>query len=75
MFSVLVDHCLSFCPFSLGHYIVCSLGHYIVCSLAEGAIKKNCQHWAHKKQDEEKLNHNTTQYVLDTTIRKQTEIT
>jgi len=27
------------------------------------------------RQDEEKLNQNTTQYVLDTTIRKQTQIT
>ena len=26
-------------------------------------------------QDEEKQNNNTTQYVLDTTIRKQTQIT
>jgi hypothetical protein len=26
-------------------------------------------------QDEEKQNKNTTQYVLDTTIRKQTQIT
>jgi hypothetical protein len=26
-------------------------------------------------QDEEKQNKNTTQYVLDTTMRKQTEIT
>ena len=27
------------------------------------------------KQEEEKQNKNTTQYVLDTTIRKQTQIT
>ena len=27
------------------------------------------------KQDEEKQNKNTTQYVLDTTIHKQTQIT
>ena len=28
-----------------------------------------------EKQDDEKQNKNTTQYVLDTTIRKQTQIT
>ena len=34
----------------------------------EGAIKRNWQ------QDEEKQNKNTTQYVLDTTTRKQLQI-
>ena len=29
----------------------------------------------HKAEDEEKQNKNTTQYVLDTTMRKQTHMT
>ena len=31
--------------------------------------------WQHKTRDEEKQNKNTNQYILDTTIRKQTQIT
>ena len=31
--------------------------------------------WQQGTQDEEKENKNTTQYVLDTTVRKQTRIT
>jgi hypothetical protein len=38
-------------------------------------IQINGQHWVHKTQDEDKQNKNTTQYVLDTTIRKRTQIT
>ena len=34
-------------------------------------IQRNWQHWAHKT----KANKNTTRYVSDTTIRKQTQIT
>jgi hypothetical protein len=37
-------------------------------------IKRNWQH-RHKTQDEDKQSKNTTQYVLDTTMRKQTQIT
>jgi hypothetical protein len=33
------------------------------------------QHWVHKTQDEDKQNKSTTQYVLDTTMRKRTQIT
>jgi len=33
------------------------------------------QHWVHKTQDEDKQIKNTTQHALDTTMRKQTEIT
>ena len=33
------------------------------------------KHWVHKTKDEDKQNRNITQYVLDTTIRKQTQIT
>jgi hypothetical protein len=34
------------------------------------------QHWAHKAQDEDKQKqNNTTPYVLDTNMRKQTQIT
>jgi hypothetical protein len=39
------------------------------------AIQRNGQHWVHKTQDEDKQNKNTTQYVLDTTMRKRTQIT
>jgi hypothetical protein len=35
----------------------------------------NIQHWVHKTQDEDKQNKNTTQYMSDTTISKQTQIT
>jgi len=35
-------------------------------------IQRNWQHWLHKTQDEKKQS--KTQYVLDTTIRKQTQI-
>ena len=38
-------------------------------------IQINGQHWVHKTQDEDKQKKNTTQYVLDTTIRKRTQIT
>jgi len=34
-------------------------------------IQRNWQHRVHKTLDEDKQNKNTTQYVLDTTIRKQ----
>jgi hypothetical protein len=36
-------------------------------------IQRNSQH--RKQQDEERQIQNTTRYVLDTTIRKQTQIT
>ena len=39
----------------------------------EGAIKNGQSR--ETTQDEEKQNKNTTQYVLDTTIRKETQIT
>ena len=39
----------------------------------EGAIKNGQS--KETTQDEEKQNKNTTQYVLDTTIRKETQIT
>ena len=35
-------------------------------------IQRNLQHWVHKTKKKRK---NTTQYVLDTTICKQTQIT
>jgi hypothetical protein len=38
------------------------------------AIKKKRTIQINWQQDEEKQNKNTTQYVLDTTIRKQTQI-
>ena len=38
-------------------------------------IQRNGQHRLHKTQEEDKQNKNTTQYVLDTTIRKETQIT
>ena len=38
-------------------------------------IQKKWQHRVHKTQNEEKQNKNTNQYILDTTIRKQTQIT
>jgi len=38
-------------------------------------IQRNWQHWVHKTQDEDKLIKNTTQHTLDTSMRKQTEIT
>ena len=38
-------------------------------------IQRNWQHWVHKTQDEDKQIKNTTQHALDTTMRKQTEIT
>ena len=41
----------------------------------ERSIQRNLQHWAHKTQDENKQNKNTTQYVLNTTLSKQTQIT
>jgi hypothetical protein len=41
----------------------------------EWTIHRNWQHWVHKTQDEDKQNKNTTQYVLNTTMRKQTQIT
>ena len=40
----------------------------------KGAIKKKRTIQINWQQDEEKQNKNTTQYVLDTTIRKQTQI-
>ena len=42
---------------------------------AERAIKKGQSTETGNIQDEYKYNKNTTQYVLDTTIRKQTQIT
>jgi len=36
-------------------------------------IQRNWQHWVHKTQHEDKQNTNITQYVLDTTIHKQTQ--
>jgi hypothetical protein len=39
----------------------------------EWAIQRNWQHWAYKTKTSETKN--TTQYVLDTIIRKQTQIT
>ena len=41
----------------------------------KGTIQGNWQHRIHTTQDENKQNKNTTQYVLDTTLRKQTQIT
>jgi hypothetical protein len=41
----------------------------------ERSIQRNLQHRAHKTQDENKQNKNTTQYVLNTTLSKQTQIT
>jgi hypothetical protein len=41
----------------------------------EWTIQRYWQHWAHTIQDEDKQNKNTTQYVLDTIIRKETQIT
>jgi len=41
----------------------------------EWTIQRNWKHWVHKTQDEDKQNKNTTQYALDTTIHKQTQIT
>ena len=38
-------------------------------------IQRNWQHRVHNTQDEEKQSKNTTQYVLNTTILKQTQIT
>jgi uncharacterized transporter YbjL len=38
-------------------------------------IQRNWQRMVHKAEDEEKQNKNTTQYVLDTTMRKQTHMT
>jgi len=35
-------------------------------------IQRNWQHSVHNAQDEDKQNKDTTQYALDTTIRKQT---
>jgi hypothetical protein len=37
--------------------------------------EKLATYWAYNIKDEDKQNKNTTQYVLDTTIRKQTQIT
>jgi len=37
-------------------------------------IQRSFQHRVHKTQDEDKLKKSTTQYVLDTTIRKQIQI-
>ena len=37
-------------------------------------IQRNWQHRVHKTQDKQKQK-NTTQYVLDTTMRKRTQIT
>ena len=38
-------------------------------------IQRNWQHRVYNTKDEEKQNKNTTQYVLNTTILKQTQIT
>jgi hypothetical protein len=38
-------------------------------------IQRKWQHWVHKTQDEVKQQKSNTQYVLDTTLRKQTQIT
>jgi hypothetical protein len=37
--------------------------------------RKSGNIWVHKNQEEDKQNKNTTQYVLDATIFKQTQIT
>jgi hypothetical protein len=41
----------------------------------EWTIQRNWQHWVHKTQDEDTSIKNTTKHALDTTMRKQTEIT
>ena len=38
-------------------------------------IQRNLQHRIHKTQDGDKQSKNTTQYVLDTSIHNQTQIT
>ena len=41
----------------------------------EWTIQRNWHHWLQKTQDEDKQNKKQTLYVLDTIIRKQTQIT
>ena len=41
----------------------------------EWTIQRNWQHWGHQTQNENKQSKNTTQYLLDTTICKQRQIT
>jgi hypothetical protein len=41
----------------------------------EWTIQRNWQHRVHETHNEDKQNKNTMQYVLDTTIQKQNQIT
>ena len=53
-------------------------GKYKMDNLEKLATRRGNKKWTIQRnwqQDEEKQNKNTTQYVFDTTIRKQTQIT
>jgi hypothetical protein len=48
----------------------------VLCNTNVRQYRRANQKWTvSEKQDDEKQNKNTTQYVLDTTMRKQTQIT
>ena len=60
---------------SISVCVIQSLDNFTLSYICYQSTEENTEWTIKNRQDEEKQNKNTTQYVLNTTIHKQTQIT